>query len=78
MKKCFGLYGCGGFGKEIIPFVSKFENDEIKFIDDNKNLSKVNGIEVISKEEYLKTKASEKYFNISISDSVKRKKFPIF
>ncbi len=78
MKKCFGLFGCGGMGKETIPFVSKFKNDEIKFIDDMKKVSKVNGIEVISKEEYIRLKASKKYFNISISDSVKRKKISDF
>ena len=73
MKSFFGLFGCGGHGRESAPYIQKFDKSEIKFIDDHTKLSNINGIEIISSNDFFNLEASEKYFNISISDSYKRK-----
>lgn len=73
MKKLFGLFGCGGHGRETIPHVQNFETREIKFVDDHVKLSNINGIEIITTKDFLNLDASEKYFNVSISNSTVRK-----
>lgn len=73
MKKVFGLFGCGGHGRETMSFINNFDKDEIKFVDDLSKLSSVNDIEVISSSDFFKLNSTEKYFNVSIADPFKRK-----
>jgi sugar O-acyltransferase (sialic acid O-acetyltransferase NeuD family) len=73
VKKVFGLFGCGGHGRESISLASNFDFNEIKFIDDNIGTPLVNGVEVISLTDFLNFNIQNKYFNISIADSKKRK-----
>ena len=74
MNKIFGLFGCGGHGRESIVHVQKFEKSKIKFIDDYEKKKNINGFEVITTNQFFDSQASEKYFNVSISDYAVRKK----
>jgi sugar O-acyltransferase (sialic acid O-acetyltransferase NeuD family) len=73
MKSFFGLFGCGGHGRESVSYIQKFDKSEIKFVDDYAKLSNVNGIEIISSNDFFNLEAAEKYFNVSVSDGYKRK-----
>lgn len=73
MNNLFGLFGAGGHGKETISHVQNFKQDNIKFIDDDDELININGIEVVTINNFFNFKALEKYFNVSISNGVKRK-----
>ena len=74
MDKIFGLFGCGGHGRETIVHVQKFEKSKIKFVDDYEKKKNINGFEVITTNQFFDSQASEKYFNVSISDYAVRKK----
>lgn len=75
MKKTFGLVGAGGYGRETIHFIkNKNEDFEIFFIDTNIDLKNIHGIDVISDDEFLSLNDDDKYFNVSVSDPLKRKK----
>lgn len=73
MDKIFGLVGCGGFGRETINYVKDFSKNDIKFVDDHIKLSNINGIEIISSNEFLNLKVPKKYFNVSIANYSNRK-----
>jgi sugar O-acyltransferase (sialic acid O-acetyltransferase NeuD family) len=73
MDRIFGLVGCGGFGRETINYIKNFDKNEIKFVDDHIKLSNINGIEIISSDDFLNLKVPEKYFNVSIANSNNRK-----
>lgn len=74
MVKFFGLFGCGGHGRETIPYVQNFKKNEIKFVDDNVKSSRINDIEVLSSENFFKLEADVKYFNVSVANNFERKK----
>ena len=59
MNKIFGLFGCGGHGRESIVHVQKFEKSKIKFIDDYEKKKNINGFEVITSNQFFDSQASE-------------------
>ena len=75
----FGLYGAGGFGREVMPFVvqesSKLLKSEARsdlsicFVETQNLKDEVNGVPVCSEEYFLGLKHLDKMFNIAISDS---------
>jgi len=84
MKKvALGLYGAGGFGREVAALlptiISKlFPNALSKdfliiFIDDNPDVSEVNGKKIVSKDSFLKLTDYELYFCVTIADCKTRK-----
>ncbi len=74
MSKIFGLVGAGGYGRETINFIrNNKENFEICFIDKNVKAKDINGIKVISDDEFINLKKKDKYFNVSVSNPLKRK-----
>lgn len=71
MTNVIGLYGAGGFGREIMPVLQSQCNtdDTIYFVEtDILHERQENGISVISHQTFLKI-AGEKHFNIAISNS---------
>ncbi len=79
LEKVFGLFGTGGFGREIIEFSrNHFHCSEIKFIDDNEVNNDVNGFEVLSRAQFLSLPVEKKFFNVSIADSKKREEITNF
>jgi len=79
-KSVYGVYGTGGCGRGVISIAKfqleslGFDLDRLVFIDDFNFNQKVNGLKVVSFEQFLKIEASEKYIAIAISDSKARKK----
>jgi len=82
-KIVIGLYGAGGFGKEVMSLLASIlpklfpetNYDEIKlyFIDDDSNLSRILDKEVISLTEFLELNTNELYYSITVADPTTRK-----
>ena len=80
----FGLYGAGGFAREVMPFVKEYISAvtqvdkekacQIFFIDQNVERKEVNGYPIISQREFFEIKCSERLFNIAIGDSKLRER----
>lgn len=73
MNAIYGIYGASGYGKEVYPLIKdKYEN--IVFIDDNSDISKLFDCDVITFEEFLNIKSDEHYVTIAIADGKIREK----
>ena len=78
-----GLYGAGGFGKEVMSLLPSIlpklfpgtNNDDIKlcFIDDDLSLSSILDKEVISLTKFLELNQHELYYTVTIADPAARK-----
>ncbi len=83
MKKVLGIYGAGGFGCEVMALLPSalptlFPKDDLSeifvcFIDDEKNNTNINGVDVLSATEFHLLESSEHAYTIAISDSKSRK-----
>ena len=81
-KSIFGLYGAGGFAREVMPVFSSVisdmlgsRNDDehgIFFIETSPSNKNINGYDVISEDEFFSINCDEKFFNIAIADSKSR------
>lgn len=81
----FGLYGAGGFAREVMPFVREhlsrtsvvgdIEDCGIFFIETNPTKTEVNGYPLISEEDFFNLDCEQRYFNVAIADSITREKF---
>jgi sugar O-acyltransferase (sialic acid O-acetyltransferase NeuD family) len=81
-KFVFGLYGAGGFAREIMPFTKKciseklFQNsmviDEVFFIETEPNKKEINTYPLISEQDFFSIQSDEKYFNVAIGNSKTR------
>jgi sugar O-acyltransferase (sialic acid O-acetyltransferase NeuD family) len=82
-KIVIGLYGAGGFGKEVMSLLPSIlpklfpgtNHDEIRlcFIDDDLSLSSILDKEVISLTKFLESNQYELYYGITIADPTTRK-----
>lgn len=74
-KEIYGIYGAGGFGREVMPLARmqlKNNNKSVKdlyFVVDNPESSMVNGVKVLSFLEFIKINAGKKYLNCAVADS---------
>jgi sugar O-acyltransferase (sialic acid O-acetyltransferase NeuD family) len=78
-----GLYGAGGFGKEVMSLLPSIlpklfpgtNHDEVRlcFIDDDLSLSSILDKEVISLTKFLESNQYELYYGITIADPTTRK-----
>lgn len=76
-KTLVGVYGAGGFGREVLPLVReqlKLVDAELVFVDDGDVGSSLNGHQVFSYEQFLAEKATNKQIVFAITDSVIREK----
>lgn len=83
-RKLLGIYGAGGFAREVMPFVADYismidgpsEEDcyKIFFVETNPQKDEVNGYPLISEDEFLRIECDERYFNIAIGDSKVRER----
>ena len=80
MPNCvLGIYGAGGFGREVMDMVlfkemmvnQSTEFSEVYFIETEPKKKIVNGIKVLSEDEFNGIR-SEKFFNVAVADSKKR------
>lgn len=78
----YGIVGAGGFGREVMPIADEMlrmalqsSSPTVFFVVENLGDStEVNGIKVISEDEFLSLKAENKFFNIAIGDSTARER----
>jgi sugar O-acyltransferase (sialic acid O-acetyltransferase NeuD family) len=78
-----GIYGAGGFGREIVEIanqslvkiIGKDVNYKIYFIESSPKMKEINGYTLITEEEFFSIKCNNKYFNIAISNSKVREQF---
>lgn len=79
-----GIYGAGGFAKEVMPLVrehidkTRKNNNDIEFgvffVEKNPSKAELNGYKVISEEDYFDSAYDERLFNIAIGSSKLREK----
>lgn len=70
-----GLYGSGGFGREVMPILDRqAPGRELVFIDDLNPAATVNGFRVMRYAEFLAHPAHEKFFNVAIASSTERRR----
>lgn len=80
MNRVYGIYGAGGFGREIMPVARRMLEAggdgafELVFIDDTEGLTSVNGFPVLSFEAFAARPASARYFNVSVADGAARRR----
>jgi len=78
MNEVYGVFGAGGYGREVMPLARKqLQKNEIPieslfFVVDSPEACYVNGIRVISLTEFLEIDAEKKYLTCAIADSKTR------
>ena len=75
----FGLYGAGGFAREVMPLVREYvatcqlanpqNTYDVYFVETHPKESQVNGCPIISEAEFFAKDCTERLFNIAIGDS---------
>lgn len=83
-KIVFGLYGAGGFAREVMPLVTKNVSiitqanteltHQIYFVETRPKAKEVNGYPLISEKEFFELECSERFFNIAIGESKARER----
>ena len=82
-RTIFGLYGAGGFAREVMPFAREDitllcqangeSGADIYFVETTPSATEVNGIPVLSESDFFALPAAKKFFNIAIADSKTRR-----
>jgi sugar O-acyltransferase (sialic acid O-acetyltransferase NeuD family) len=83
-RSIFGLFGAGGFGREVMPLVFESISDSrltqsqqptrLFFVERDLNAATSNGHPIISSEEFFDLPCSDRRFNIAIADSIVRER----
>lgn len=84
--KLYGIFGAGGFGREVMPVAdamlnSQFSKTEYQLVfieEQTPKVSQLNRYAVMSANEFLQHEAKEKYFNIAIASFDVRKRLSEF
>lgn len=82
MKTLYGLFGAGGFGREVMPpayemltMIDSTRSWELVFVvEDLAEQTTVNGYRVLSEAAFLAHEAEQKQFNIAIADAKTRER----
>lgn len=76
IKTLYGIFGASGFGREVLPLVrpSLGQNDAVYFIEKESQCELVNGISVITYNDFLSMEAENKKATIAIADASVRKR----
>lgn len=80
----FGLYGAGGFAREVMPLVVEYlstlarSNSALRpqfyFVETEPRQTEINGYPVISEQEFFDIECGERFFNVAIGDSTLRER----
>jgi len=79
-KRLFGLYGAGGFAREVMPFVAESLSkgaqafSQIVLVETNPQKTEINGYPLLSEKAFFEIECSERYFNVAIADSKTRER----
>ncbi|CAK9889408.1 MULTISPECIES: acetyltransferase [Pseudomonas] len=73
MQRMIGVYGAGGFGREVLPLVrEQYVDDPVCFIVDGTEDKEVNGCPVYTYQEYLQIPHARKAVVLAIGSSAAR------
>ena len=83
-KSVFGLYGAGGFGREVMPILANHnplsvkanikENYQLFFLETDPKQKEVNGYPIISEKFFFEIESRERFFNIAIGNPKERER----
>jgi len=80
-KISFGLYGAGGFAREVMPIAGEFGSgrdqpafEDLCFIETAPQNSVINGYRLVSEDVFFHQDERSKFFNVAIADSALREK----
>ena len=79
----FGLFGAGGFGREVMPWAIDSVKDSLGisfskyFIVEAPLSNSVNEIEILTLESFTSLEGSTKYFNVAVADSLARERIAL-
>ncbi|HCS7072177.1 TPA: NeuD/PglB/VioB family sugar acetyltransferase [Escherichia coli] len=79
MKSIIGIYGAGGFGREVLPIIRQqvgLKSDVVFIVDDIKE-KVVNETKVVKFDEFCSLKDMDKYYTVAIADSKVRMEIDI-
>ncbi|EFB3749893.1 NeuD/PglB/VioB family sugar acetyltransferase [Escherichia coli] len=79
MKSIIGIYGAGGFGREVLPIIRQqvgLKSDVVFIVDDIKE-KVVNETKVVTFDEFCSLKDMDKYYTVAIADSKVRMEIDI-
>ncbi|MDP0590088.1 MAG: acetyltransferase [Candidatus Endonucleobacter bathymodioli] len=80
MKNIYGVYGAGGFGREVMPLLEEYlvsineSKENIYFIDDFCDGEYINSLPIVSYNSFLHLSADERSVTIAIENSNVREK----
>jgi len=80
LSKLFGIYGVGGFSREVMPVLMSMKGkvkENVCFVTDKEYLpdnNTINGYSVLSYEDFKSADADEKYITIAISNNEVRRR----
>lgn len=75
MKEIYGVFGAGGYGREVMPLARNqlqkkgISIENLFFVIDNPERELINGTKVISLTDFLQIKSNRKYLTCAIADS---------
>lgn len=70
-----GLFGAGGFGREVMPFARECSEDvEAVFVENDPDSDELNGHSVYDEEAFWQAEARQKLFNVAVGDPSLRKR----
>jgi len=78
MKIFYGVFGSGGYGREVMPLArmqlqkEKGSLNDLFFVVDSPEIDVINGVKVISLNEFLQMDAKQKYLSCAIGDGEAR------
>lgn len=74
VHKVFGVYGAGGFGREVMPIArTSVEGHRLVFVDDSGVDATINGHSAVTFEEFLKGSADSRSVCLAIADHKARR-----
>ena len=85
-KFVLGIYGAGGFAREVMPFarncqailarssLDSLPSRQIYFVETHPQKTEINGTPLISEEEFFSLQCDERLFNVAIADSKVRER----
>ena len=79
MSSVYAVYGASGFGREVAPLArdhiaSLVDDVQLVFVDDFSPNDQINGLGVLSLEQFLASENTQKYVSVAIADSAVREK----
>lgn len=79
-ERLFGLYGAGGFAREVMPFARQqlaLEGWRLVFVETVPTADTVNGMPVLSEQAFFESAAAEFGFAVAVADALARQEIAL-